>query len=128
MSTELTAQMEAAGAKLTQALDEAGLDIVAAFWWYASDADRWRLVFATPEVDSAGPIAVYRRIRAVLARSPGVDIGFSDVGLASPSDTVVSMLRGMLRPGHPISSVRVQRSTVDGHFIEDAFVYRMLAA
>jgi hypothetical protein len=42
-----------AGERLVRGLDEAGLKVTAALWFYMSDSDEWRLMLATPVVVSS---------------------------------------------------------------------------
>src|SRR5436305_13655791 len=48
----LTEDMKSLGASLTRTLDEAGWPVVAAFWYYESDENRWELMLAFPRVNS----------------------------------------------------------------------------
>jgi len=57
---------EKKGEELIQQLDQSGLEVVAAFWFYVPDSDTWRLYIASPAVDEEGPKAVYERIQDVL--------------------------------------------------------------
>ena len=54
------------GRNLLKKLDDMGIEVTAAFWQFQDDAEQWRLVLATPEVDDKGPLHVIREIRAAL--------------------------------------------------------------
>ena len=58
------APMIDAGAELTRKLDESGLPVTTALWLFVSELNEWRLLFASPEVDTKGPRDVYEKIRA----------------------------------------------------------------
>ena len=95
------------GKRLLEALDENGLDIRAAFWYYFPEPEEWRLVFATPMVDKEGPFKVYTRIRSILQKlDPTPDISLQDITVADPkSDRFKSLQKAI--------------------FIEDSYIYRM---
>ena len=64
----LTEDMLQTGGALIQGLDEAGLKVAAACRLYVPEANRWRLIIASPEVGTRGPKSVYQKVQAVLAR------------------------------------------------------------
>ena len=51
---QLTPEMIDAGARLTQQLDESGLPIQVAMWFFMPEINEWRLLFASPEVLERG--------------------------------------------------------------------------
>src|SRR5437764_15067572 len=62
----LTEEMKSFGASLTRKLDEAGWPIVAAFWYFESDFNRWKLMLASPRVKSHGSGELYMAIIGAL--------------------------------------------------------------
>lgn len=52
---QLTGLMIDAGAELTARLDESGLPITTALWFFVPDLNEWRLLFASPDVATKGP-------------------------------------------------------------------------
>jgi hypothetical protein len=92
----LTDEMRTDRTALTQALDEAGGPVVASFWYYESDYNRWKLMLGSPRVSSDGAREAYLAvIRAVDA------IGQSRMNLNHIT---------AIAPDHPL---------------EDAYLYRM---
>jgi hypothetical protein len=69
-----------AGAALTQKLDESGLPVTTALWFFDSEIVEWRLLFASPEMGSEGPRAVYRKIFAALSELGDESVGGSQIG------------------------------------------------
>jgi hypothetical protein len=123
---QLTDAMIQAGENLTRKLDEAGVPVVAALWLFDTDLGGWRLVFATPDVDTKGPREVYRKIIAAI-ESLGPDSAaapLSVIGLLGPNADLVRLLKVAIQTGTGISRVRFTRNVINGHFIDDALIYR----
>ena len=115
-----------AGAQLTETLDKNGLPLVAAFWLFTTDLNEWRLLFASPEMSSLGPRSVYVKIdkaRAALGELAD-KVPLSVIGLMDQSNQLVQLLASTLRV-EGLSRKRVSRNAINGHFIEDALIYRV---
>jgi hypothetical protein len=123
----LTKEMLQAGADLVRRLDEAHLEVNAALWLYVPDANLWRLVIASPAVKDAGPKRVYQKIQSVLSQVPdgAYKITLSDISVVENTDPLVTLLRTSVKTGMDISELRFSRNTINGHFIEDAYLYRV---
>ncbi len=123
----LTNKMRRSGATLTRLLDESSLSPRASLWLYEPELNAWRLVFGIDEVDRTGPRKVYKQVRSLLSRNRKLvpDIDLKDVSVVSPKSGLVAGLRVSLGIRRGTSGVRVSRDTVNGHYIEDAFVYRL---
>ncbi len=78
------------GRKLLHTLDAAGIPVVAAYWLYELERNRWRLVFATPLVETVGSTPVYRRIRELIHSGAEGGGAFDDV-IARPSCSTSTM-------------------------------------
>jgi len=124
----LTDAMTEAGAELTRLLDQAGLDVRASLWLYMPDGNVWRLVIASPEVETLGPKKVYGKIQSVLSQRPEKRprLDLKDISVVEPAHPLVSLLAKAIRTGDDVSGIRFSRNVIDGHFIEDAYIYRML--
>ena len=74
------------GWELLDWLIKSGFEISAMYWHFDTDWMAWRLVIATPLVDSEGPLAVYDKIMPFIQdRFNDVDGLFTDqVSLISP--------------------------------------------
>ena len=118
-----------AGWELLPRLDEAGLQIQAAFWEFDEEIRRWRLVLSTPRVPNDGARTVILEIYKVLdalnaeARSRGED-GFilesSDLLVQSPETLKVKEAKR--RYGSVPSERRAVRRIDLGW--NDSYVYR----
>lgn len=78
----------------------------AAFWYELPEVDNWRLVIATPLVDSIGSSAAYTKLHVILRElNPPTGLSVSNVSLLSPSSprfhNFRSTLRGRYSPPQP---------------------------
>jgi len=124
---QLTEEMVEAGAQLTAKLDEMGSPIAAALWFFLPDINEWRLLFASTEVSVKGPRDVYEKIQGAI-QSVGDKASaapLSVIGVVDADHPLVSLLRTALRTGGGISRIRFSRNVIDGHFIDDALIYRI---
>jgi len=97
----------------------------AAFWLYLPESLEWRLVIATPLVDEQGPLATYRDIRAVLAANLDLNLSLLNISVVSPKDPMVKAFQNALKIAPDSQGMRFTRNTLDGTYIEDAYVYRL---
>lgn len=112
------------GARIVGALDNAGVQLDAALWLYSSETGSWRLLLATPLVDTAGPARTYQRVQSALARMD-LDHLLSSVSAVSPRSPFIRALRRAFRTGPGIASIRLTTSTIDGTYVDDAHLYRV---
>ena len=124
---QLTEAMIDAGAEVTRKLDETGLRSSAALWLFLPENNEWRLFIALPEVSSQGPRRIYENVRVILE-----DLGdkasaapLSVIGLIDPDDELIRLLRIAIRTGPEINRIRFSKNAINGHFIEDALIYRV---
>jgi len=118
------------GKRLLEALDENGLDIRAAFWYYFPEPEEWRLVFATPMVDKEGPIVTYSRIRVILqGLDPIPEIPMRYISAVSPNSNLVKNLRSFIQIHPDNKSEHYLRHTIaNGSYIDNAILYRIETA
>ncbi|MCH8206109.1 MAG: HEPN domain-containing protein [Chloroflexi bacterium] len=123
----LTDEMIDAGAELTRRLDSTALPVSSCLWLFMSESNLWRLVIASPEVTTSGPKKTYRKIRSVLSEMPGAlsQLTLSDIGVVEENDRLISLLRSAIKTGNGISGIRFSRNTINGQFIDDAYIYRL---
>ncbi len=121
----LTKEMIEAGADLMHRLDIAHLDVEASLWLYLSESNIWRLVVAVPGVKRDGSKKIYKKIQSVLSKIPEEQssIALSNISVVDTDDPLISRLRPKIRTGPGISGGRFLRGTINGHFIEDAYIY-----
>lgn len=124
----LAGEMTSAGAELITRLDKAGFSVFAALWLYLPESETWRLIIASPEVRLDGPKKAYKKIQSVLARIP-LDkprISLSDISVLDSKDPFITSLKAAIQTDKGISGIRLIKTSVNGHFIEDAYIYRMI--
>lgn len=121
----LTGEMIAGGADLTRELDRSGWPVVGSLWLYDREINQWRLLIASPVVDAEGPLAAYRRVDGALHTGES-RLSLEHISVVSPADVRVRALTAAYQTGTEIEGRRVFRSAVNGHYIDDAYVYRLL--
>ena len=122
---QLTETMIRLGAELTEKLDSAGLPVVAAMWFFEPEINEWRLLFASPEVSALGPRSVYKKIQEALETLGGAAaIPLSMIGALDAEDDLVHLIKAAVQTGPGISRVRFSKNVINGHFIDDALIYR----
>src|SRR5438128_2489038 len=112
------------GRKLIRELDANKFPVVAALWLYLTEPNEWRLVIASPLVEKLGPRAAYRRVQEAIARTQTA-IALKNVTVISPDEDPVRLFRRALRTGPGLSDTRFTGNTINGTFIEDAYIYRI---
>ena len=124
----LTKEMIEAGAGITRQLDAAGLTVQASLWLYLSESNTWRFVVASPEVKKNGPKKVYKKVQSVLSKIPNDQprVTLSNISVVEPGDPLVSLLRLGVRTVPGISGARFSRGSINGHFVEDTYIYRIV--
>jgi len=121
----LTERMIDAGAELTTNLDRAQWPVVASFWLFDQENNRWRLVLASPRVLDDGPLASYRHINEVL-RKTSSPLPLESIAFVSPDDALVQAFRSVYRTNRDLERHRAFRGAINGRYIDDAYVYRVL--
>jgi hypothetical protein len=123
----LTDAMIQAGAELTKKLDELQWPVLASLWLYEPEGNQWKLLLASPRVTSDGPKKSYETIQSALTKIPVAEgtLALSDIGVTDPNHPLIALLRMAVRTGPTIGSIRFTRNVIDGHFIEDAYIYRV---
>jgi hypothetical protein len=122
-----TPEMIEAGVSLLRKFDSQALNVTAALWFYLESSDTWRLIIASPEVESEGPKRVYERIQKTLGTdADGSRIRLRDISVVPPDDPLIKLLGVAIKTGNrDISGIRFSRNTINGQFIQDAYIYRL---
>jgi hypothetical protein len=123
----LTEDMVKAGASVVEGLDRLRFLVDAALWFYLADANQWRLLLATPEVHIEGPKKAYKRLLTALRHADVHGVSLEDVAVVDTLDPLIQSLRTALGTARSVNGMRFSRNTINGQFIEDAYVYRMAA-
>lgn len=123
---QLTDAMIQAGAEVTSKLDEIGLPVTAAFWFWTPDLNEWRLLFASEEVSTKGPRAVYEKIRQALDElgAKATAAPLSIIGVLEADAELVRLLKAAVRTAPGVGRIRFSKNVINGRFIDDALIYR----
>ncbi len=127
VAEQLTPEMLKSGAALVATLDSQRLLVKAAYWLYLADQRVWRLVIVSPEVALHGPRTIYGRIRAALTKLPSdvSSVESKDIVVVDTKDHLYLLLRTAISTGPGIGGVRFSRNSINGNFVEDAYLYRV---
>jgi hypothetical protein len=123
----LSEQMISVGAKLIERLDQSESKVQAALWLFLPEEKIWKLMIISPLVKTDGPRTFYKRIldaNKIAAESESI-ISLNDVGVADTSIPLFSLLRVAISTGSGIGGIRFSKNTINGVFIEDAYIYRI---
>ncbi len=126
VTERLTDSMIKAGAELVARLDKNNAEVKSAFWFYISEDQVWKFIVASPQVDTIGPREYYKKINEanLLAENKEKVISLNDIGVSNTKNQIVQMLKFAICTGDGISGIRFSRNTINGIFIEDAYIYR----
>jgi len=116
-----------AGQALLNRLDDDGVRVDAALWFYFPEKENWKLVLSLPDAIRLGPKAAYKEVQRVLsgAKDP-VGLDLADVAVARPNSDILNRFRGAVRVGPGKSAIRFSKCVFNGLFVEDALVYRLM--
>jgi hypothetical protein len=108
-------------------LDEIEFNVKAALWFYVQDSEEWRLIIASPIVDKDGPKKAYEKVQSQLQELDGrYKLSLRNISLVSPSDKLIKALKSVFKLDKAISPIRFTRNVINGVFIEDAYIYRLI--
>lgn len=121
----LTEEMIRAGEELTKKLDESASPVTAAFWFYVAEENHWRLIFASPLVAKKGPKAGYDAVAEALAALRRNYTALRYISVVEPGNPLVQLLASAVSTGPGMTGIRFSQNTVNGKFIDDAYLYRL---
>jgi hypothetical protein len=121
----LSDEMKRNGAALTRALDEAGWPVVASFWYYESDDNRWKLMLASPRVSTDGPRKAYGAVIDALDALHQSRKNLKHITAIKPNNPIVRALASAVQTGWTIGGIPFSRRAINGSIVEDAYLYRM---
>ena len=114
--------------RLVQKLDAAGECPSFVAWYYYADADEWRLIVASPSLDTLLPkqeAIAYQRVIAALSASDPVALAVSDLKVVHTSFPLLGAIRFLVRTD-PKGFVRATFTdcSINGMFIKAVVVLR----
>lgn len=126
VAESLSDSMIKSGATLIERLDTEKSQVKSAFWLFLPEDKAWKLMIASPLVDSLGPRDFYKEIVDAnnLASEEEKVISLNDIEVTNTRTQLVQLLKLATHTGKGISGIRFSRNTINGNFIEDAYIYR----
>jgi len=126
VTESLSDSMLKAGVKLIERLDADGADIQSSFWLYAEEDKIWKLIMASPLVDTEGPREYYKKIHVANSLADDLEetISLHDISVTNTSNKIVQVLKSAINTGNKIAGIRFSRNMINGIFIEDSYIYR----
>ena len=123
----LSEQMVDAGAKLVERLDQSESNVQAALWLFLPEEKTWKMMIISPLVKTDGPRSFYKRILEANKKAEESEfiISLNDVGVADTSIPLINLLRIAISTGSGIAGIRFSKNTINGAYIEDAYIYRI---
>lgn len=123
----LTSGMIKAGLELTKKLDETRWPVRASLWLYASEGNQWLLILASPRANEDGPKRSYQTIQAALQSIQTEEgaISLSDIKVIDPEHPLLALIRVAVQTGPALAGIRFTKNVINGHLIEDAYIYRL---
>ncbi len=112
------------GQKLIEQLVRDGLEIMAAFWLYTNDNERWTLNLICKGVDKEGPRNGYGAVIRAFDQLPDLRLDpVFDVTLLGPSQPLARGVLAHLKRHPGEHARRVEQTTLNGVYVESAFLY-----
>ena len=115
---------------MVTALDEAGLNVRAAFWYFNADKEKWRLVLSFPLVDEVRHLGATQKVRDILLTldPPIRSFHLSDVLVQTSESQLVRAIGARFRTApSALADLEAGPTRVGELEIEDAYVYRAAA-
>jgi len=126
---ELTTELISEGRTLLEGLDKEGAPPDAALWFYFPAPREWKLLLEV-RLGPEGQRGLNRKIQKTLSGSGQriATLKLEDIMLASPDAPMIRVLRGVVSTESEIVGLRFTRNVINGIFVEDAYIYRLMPA
>ncbi|MSV31202.1 MAG: hypothetical protein EXQ57_01650 [Bryobacterales bacterium] len=127
LKEQLTPEMIDIGSRLTDALDQLGVPIVASFWLFESESNDWLLRIASAGNQPGGPRGVYEKIaeaRKAIGMS-SADFPLAHVSIIDSNDKLVLGLQEVFKDGPATTPKRWGRGVIHKSYVDDAYIYRV---
>lgn len=122
----LTDAMINSGDQLIKQMDTEKADVKSAFWFYTPEENTWKLIVVSPKVAEEGHRRYYKRVIEANKKLPeeSPHVSLNDISVSSVDDAIVQLLM-TIKTDNSINNLRFSKNTVNGHFIDDVYIYRM---
>jgi hypothetical protein len=113
------------GRQVVRALDQRGVEVRSAFWYYLPDSGDWRLILALPLVDREGQRVGYERVQQTLVHEKQTGLPLSRISVVGSADLLPRAIASAITtPPKALADIRFTHNVVDNVLIEDAYIYR----
>jgi len=123
----LSEEMINAGKYLLEQLDSTQSEVKSFFWLFFPEEKIWKLIVASPIVKHKGPRNFYKRIINInqkIKNGNQETISLNNILAVSSDNETVKLLSFFIGAGDGISEIRFTGNTINGVYIEDAYIYR----
>jgi hypothetical protein len=85
------------------------------------------IIIDSPSVREDVPKKVYQKIQSALHKKDKneLTISLKDISVIEDNNLLISLLQTFIKTGDGVSGIRFSKSTINGHFIEETYIYRM---
>ena len=113
------------GARLVHELHKNSFD-AAAFWFWIPDVSKWRLILATPLIESEGSIKAWEKLcQSWQTIKPPLSLSLDDIWLTTPMDSLVQLLRLSTKTDRGVHGIDFSDNVINGILIHGAYIYRI---
>jgi hypothetical protein len=115
------------GKQLISQLDEDNVKVDAALWYYFDETPNWKLLISLPDVINQGPKAAYHVLQETFFKVNNLPFSLEDSAVIKPNSPLLILLRHAIRTENNIVGIRFSNNMINGQFIQDAYIYRLLS-
>jgi hypothetical protein len=113
---------------LVKKLDETGTPLAFAAWYYYVDADEWRLLLASTDLDKLLPkqeAVAYRKVIDALTSISSSTLSVSDLKIVHTSYPLLKALKFLVGTDpQGIARIHFSNNTINGIFIKEVVILR----
>lgn len=124
VTSTLSTEMTEAGKYLLEQLDLKKSKIKSFFWLFFPEEKTWKLMVASPIVEDEGPRNFYKRIVDINREAKEEIISPNNIIVANLNNKIVNLLGFLIGTDDGIHDIRCSGNTINGTYIEDAYIYR----
>lgn len=124
VTVTLSEEMIKAGRYLLEELDKKQLEIKSCFWLFLHEEKTWNLIIASDIVEKKGSKYLYKIVININRENNRKTISLNDIVVTGLKKDIIHLLGVMINTGDTISGMRFSRNTINGVYIEDAYIYR----
>lgn len=116
-----------AGKKLLELIDEE-FNPLSFLWIYFRDVSNWKLIITSKKFDNKPIAESYKSLIDKFGNTQEFkNIGISNISIVATDNPLIKLLRTAIGTDMSISGIRFTSNTINGVFIDDAYIYRNAA-